>query len=75
MSTIIKLVWKEFKPKVLIVYAKYDHGAVTPTGLREEHLLPVQEWCEANNCGTRISFDMWKFKNKKEITAFLLKWG
>lgn len=70
-----KIVWEQWKPLVLIAYMKYDHGAVTPTGLSEEHLVPVQEWSEANNCGRRISFDMWKFRNKKEITAFLLKWG
>ena len=60
---------------MLIVYLEYDHGAITATGLREEHLIPVQQWCEENHCGERISFDMWKFKHKQDLTAFLLKWG
>jgi hypothetical protein len=53
----------------------YFHGAITPTGLREEDLLPVQEWCEKSKCGVRMSFDTFKFKDRKEITAFLLVWG
>jgi hypothetical protein len=72
-----KLVWEEDKVKGLVLRANlvYAHGAITPTGLREEDLLPVQEWCEMAKCGKRISFDMFKFKDRKEITAFLLVWG
>ncbi len=44
-------------------------------GISEQDLAPIIEWCEQNNCGKRISFDMIKFKNKKEITMFLLRWG
>jgi hypothetical protein len=45
------------------------------TGLSEEDMDPIQEWCKQTNCGVRTSFDMFKFKNKKEITMFLLRWG
>jgi hypothetical protein len=44
-------------------------------GINETDIDPIQEWCEQHNCGKRISFDMIKFKNKKEITMFLLRWG
>jgi hypothetical protein len=73
----VRIVWKEHESKPLVLYAnlEYTHGAITPTGLREEDLIPVQEWCEKSKCGVRMSFDMFKFKDQKEITAFLLVWG
>jgi hypothetical protein len=72
-----KLVWKEHKHKPLVLHAglEYTNGAVTQTGLRETDLDPVQEWCTTSKCGVRISFDMFKFKSRSEITAFLLVWG
>lgn len=72
-----RLIWYEdpMKPLVLRANLEYAHGAITPTGLREDDLNPVQQWCETSKCGKRISFDMFKFKNRKEITAFLLVWG
>ena len=45
------------------------------TGLNEGDMDPIQAWCEEHNCGTRTSFDTFTFKNKKEITMFLLRWG
>lgn len=72
-----RIVWYEdpTKPLILRANVEYKHGAITPTGLREEDMDPVQEWCEKSKCGKRISFDMFKFKDRKEITAFLLVWG
>lgn len=61
-------------PLVLHARVRYDHGAVTQTGLGEIDMDPIQHWCEANKCGRRISFDMFQFKNNKELTMFLLKW-
>jgi len=43
-------------------------------GIREEDMVPIQEWCEKNNCGVRTSFDTWKFKKPEDMTFFLLKW-
>jgi len=72
-----KLIWKqhEHKPLVLCAALEYTHGAVTQTGLRDEDLISVQEWCLKSKCGSRIAFDMFKFKNRAAITAFLLVWG
>lgn len=72
-----RLVWYEdpMKPLILRANLVYEHGAITPTGLKEEDLLPIQEWCEKSKCGVRTSFDMFRFKDRKEITAFLLVWG
>lgn len=44
-------------------------------GITESDMDPIQKWCEEHNCGVRTSFDMIKFKNKKEMTMFLLRWG
>jgi hypothetical protein len=43
--------------------------------LQESDMDPIQEWCEAHNCGIRTSFDTFKFRNKKQITMFMLKWA
>ena len=72
-----KLVWKQHEHKPLVLYAalEYTHGSATQTGLRDKDLIPVQEWCLKSKCGSRIAFDMFKFKNRAAITAFLLVWG
>jgi hypothetical protein len=44
-------------------------------GFREEDMDPIQQWCQSSNCGKRISFDMFQFKNDKQITMFLLRWS
>jgi uncharacterized protein YbdZ (MbtH family) len=44
-------------------------------GLTETEMNAVQDWVEEHNCGRRISFDTFQFKNKKEMTMFLLRWG
>ena len=75
-SASAKLAWiPSKKGLILTATLSYAHGVNTPTGLRSEHLDPVQEWCVNNKCGTRISFDMFRFRNNKEKTLFLLRWG
>ena len=73
----MKIVWERDTAYSLIVVARiaYDHGAVTPTGLRDTHLDPVQDWCVQNKCGRRTSFDTFKFRNEKELAMFLLRWA
>ena len=43
--------------------------------LTENDMDPIQDWCRDHNCGVRTSFDTFKFKNKKEMVLFLLRWG
>jgi hypothetical protein len=73
----MKLVWQRDTPTSLTLYARlsYDHGPITQTGLRDHDLDPVQDWCVANRCGRRTSFEMFKFRNEAELSMFLLKWG
>ena len=35
----------------------------------------IQHWSETNVCGHRIAWDMWGFRNEKELAFFLLKWS
>ena len=44
-------------------------------GLNESDMDPVQSWTTECNCGTRMSFNVWKFKSEKHITMFLMKWS
>ena len=44
-------------------------------GIGEHDMDPVQAWCEEHNCGVRVSFDQFRFRNRKEITMFLLRWA
>ena len=44
-------------------------------GVNEKDMEPIQEWCQQNRCGRRISFDTFQFKNKAQITMFLLRWA
>ena len=44
-------------------------------GLNESDMDPVQAWSEECRCGVRMSFNVWKFKNEKQITMFLIKWS
>ena len=74
----MKIVWERvFETYPLILYARiaYDHGPVTQTGLRDHDLDPIQDWCVANRCGVRTAFDTFKFRNERELSIFLLKWG
>ena len=44
-------------------------------GLNEGDMDPVAAWSTECNCGTRMSFNVWKFKNEKQITMFLIRWA
>jgi len=44
-------------------------------GINESDMDPVQEWSEQCHCGTRMSFNVWKFTSEKHITMFLMKWS
>jgi hypothetical protein len=44
-------------------------------GLSHADMNPVAQWCLTNNCGRRMSFDTWQFRDPQEITLFLLRWS
>ena len=76
----MKIVWEPVPNKALWRVAKcsyeYEHHiAITHTGLRDTDLDPVQDWCVANQCGIRMSFNTFRFGNEKELAVFLLRWS
>jgi len=73
-------------PKIIWITAEDSHtltARVEPgpaavrwlVGVSEHDMDPVQAWCKEHDCGKRISFDQFRFRNRKEITMFLLKWA
>lgn len=32
-------------------------------------------WSKENQCGRRISYDIWEFENEHQMTMFLLRWA
>jgi len=38
-------------------------------------IAEMVEWCRENHCGYRIAYDMFEFKNQKDLTMFLLRWN
>jgi hypothetical protein len=74
----IKISWRELPGNKLQAWV--DPATAVPPrgtlwGLREEDMDPIQEWCERNNCGKRMSFDTWHFRSAKYKTMFLLRWA
>lgn len=43
--------------------------------ITDRDMQQVQEWCQQNECGRRISFDTFKFRTRAEMSAFLLRWS
>jgi hypothetical protein len=44
-------------------------------GVSEHDIDPIHSWCQENNCGKRVSFDTFCFRNREEMTMFLLRWA
>lgn len=40
----------------------------------EDIIDAMVAWCREHDCGHRIAYDMFKFRNNKELSLFLLKW-
>lgn len=70
----LKVIWKEKGRRSLVATLPLTREEFV-LGLAERDLDPIQKWCEDHNCGVRTSFDTFRFKNQKEKTMFLLKWG
>jgi hypothetical protein len=41
----------------------------------EVQLKEIQAWCKENQCGRRMSYDQFVFKNERELSMFMLKWS
>lgn len=69
----VKIIWKE-KGRLSLI-ATLMGPRDFELGLAERDLDPIHKWCDEHNCGVRTSFDTFRFRNQKEKTMFLLKWG
>ena len=41
----------------------------------EPEMDVIQAWCTENDCGRRMSYDEFRFRNEQEIIQFLLVWS
>jgi hypothetical protein len=59
---------------IRIVYY-LDHGVDTLDGAPPEDVMnEIQEWCTKSDCGKRLSFDTFYFKNEEAYLMFSLRW-
>lgn len=70
-----KIKWQQLPGNKLQAYTDDIQPRGFERGLNESDMDPIQEWCEQNKCGKRMSFNIWHFKSKKYITMFLLRWA
>ncbi len=42
--------------------------------ITEEDGVMIAEWCKEHTCGRRTSFNMFEFRDKEELTMFMLRW-
>ena len=69
-----KIKWQRLPGLRLRAYVDDIQPRGFERGLREDDMDPIQVWTEECRCGTRMSFNEWKFKNEKQITMFLIRW-
>jgi hypothetical protein len=67
--------WQRLPGLKLQAYTDHVGPRGFERGLRETDMDPVHAWTTECNCGTRTSFNVWKFKSEKQITLFLLRWA
>lgn len=71
--------WRESRLHLKLVAEIDQEGDTDKSTIAIAPNLPVveriAEWCYNNRCGRRTSYDTFKFRNRKQITLFLLRWG
>jgi hypothetical protein len=67
MPSVADLRFEQVKPLTLRIV---DGGSYP-----EEVMFEIADWCNANHCGVRTSWDMFRFVNSEQITLFLLRWS
>lgn len=75
MIPLPKIKWQRLPGLKLQAYVDDVRPANRPgRGLGETDMDPIQAWTEECRCGVRMSFNVWLFKNEKQITMFLIRW-
>jgi hypothetical protein len=70
-----KIKWQRLPGLKLQAYTDDVQPRSFERGLNESDMDPIQAWSAECNCGKRMSFNVWQFKNEKHITMFLMKWA
>ena len=70
-----KIKWQRLPGLKLQAYTDEVGPRGFERGLREDDMDPVQAWSDECHCGTRMSFNVWKFTSEKQITMFLIRWS
>jgi hypothetical protein len=77
-----KLVFRPYKKLPLTIEYGLDWGGgiLTPTGLREHHLVEIKEWCHnylsyVSPVAIPIYPLIIQFANEKDYMLFLLRWS
>ena len=70
-----KIKWQQLPGLKLQAYTDDVGPRGFERGLNESDMDPIQAWSVECNCGTRTSFNVWQFKNEKQITMFLIRWS
>ena len=70
-----KIKWQRLPGLKLQAYTDDVAPRAFERGLNESDMDPVQAWSDECRCGSRMSFNVWQFKNEKHITMFLMKWA
>lgn len=58
--------WREVKPLTL------EKNII---GFREDEITQITKWCEETGCGRRTAYNQFRFKNRKQLNWFLLRWN
>jgi len=67
--------WEAQGKLELVLKAELDTGSGPKILAPDAYIVhPIQEWCLENNCGRRMSYDTFRFRNQKQKTMFLLRW-
>ena len=70
-----KLFWIESSRRFSLAARAQVQQQELEIGLSEKDVDPIQEWCQKHDCGKRISFDTFQFRNRREMSFFLLRWS
>ena len=64
-------------PTVRIIFDHSEYYSINKFSNLSEPLdiSEVQEWCTENENGWRTSYDTFKFRNKEQLTMFILRWS
>jgi len=66
---------KQVRARGIRVTFYLDQGAIWgESAPKDEHMDAIQQWCMDTDCGKRISFDTFYFKNEEAYLMFSLRW-